>query len=116
MAGSTPRKRRSAPISNIRASRRRAEGGQPMARTLLITGGGRGIGAATALVAARTGWDIAINYLEKSARADQIVAEITKLGRKAKAYPADIADERAVTGLFAAVDRDFGTLQGLVNS
>jgi NAD(P)-dependent dehydrogenase (short-subunit alcohol dehydrogenase family) len=85
-------------------------------KTLLITGGGRGIGAATALVAARTGWDIAINYREKSARADQIVAEVTKLGRKAKAYPADIADERAVVALFAAVDRDFGALHGLVNS
>jgi NAD(P)-dependent dehydrogenase (short-subunit alcohol dehydrogenase family) len=89
-----------------------------VSKTLLITGGGRGIGAATALVAARTGWDIAINYREKSARADQIVAEITKLGRKAKAYPADIADERAVVALFAAVDRDFGapSLSGLVNS
>jgi NAD(P)-dependent dehydrogenase (short-subunit alcohol dehydrogenase family) len=87
-----------------------------LSKTLLITGGGRGIGAATAVAAARTGWDIAINYLEKSARADQIVAEVTKLGRKAKAYPADIADERAVTGLFASVDRDFGALHGLVNS
>ena len=89
-----------------------------MTKTLLITGGGRGIGAATALVAARTGWDIAINYREKSARADQIVAEVTKLGRKAKAYPADIADERAAVALFAAVDRDFGALSlaGLVNS
>jgi NAD(P)-dependent dehydrogenase (short-subunit alcohol dehydrogenase family) len=87
-----------------------------LSKTLLITGGGRGIGAATALAAARAGWDIAINYLEKSARADQIVAEVTKLGRKAKAYPADIADERAVIQLFAAVDRDFGALHGLVNS
>ena len=87
-----------------------------MSKTLLITGGGRGIGAATALAAARAGWDVAINYLEKSARADQIVAEVTKLGRKAKAYPADIADERAVIELFAAVDRDFGALHGLVNS
>jgi NAD(P)-dependent dehydrogenase (short-subunit alcohol dehydrogenase family) len=87
-----------------------------LTKTLLITGGGRGIGAATAIAAARAGWDIAINYLEKSARADQIVAEVTKLGRKAKAYPADIADERAMVELFAHVDRDFGALHGLVNS
>jgi NAD(P)-dependent dehydrogenase (short-subunit alcohol dehydrogenase family) len=87
-----------------------------LSKTLLITGGGRGIGAATAVAAARAGWDIAINYLEKSTRADQIVAEVTKLGRKAKAYQADIADERSVVGLFAAVDRDFGALHGLVNS
>jgi NAD(P)-dependent dehydrogenase (short-subunit alcohol dehydrogenase family) len=87
-----------------------------LTKTLLITGGGRGIGAATALAAARAGWDIAINYLEKSTRADQIVAEVVKLGRKAKAYPTDIADEDAMVALFASVDRDFGTLEGLVNS
>ena len=87
-----------------------------MSKTLLITGGGRGIGAATALAAARAGWDIAINYRDKSDRAAQIVAEVTKLGRKAKAYPADIAQNDAVLSLFAAVDRDFGALDGLVNS
>jgi NAD(P)-dependent dehydrogenase (short-subunit alcohol dehydrogenase family) len=87
-----------------------------MAKTLLITGGGRGIGAATALAAARAGWDIAINYREKTARADAIVAHVKALGRKAAAYPADIANEAAVVALFAAVDRDFGTLSGLVNS
>jgi NAD(P)-dependent dehydrogenase (short-subunit alcohol dehydrogenase family) len=87
-----------------------------VSKTLLITGGGRGIGAATAIAAARAGWDVAINYREKNARADQIVAEVTKLGRQAKAYPADIADDRAVTQLFAALDRDFGALSGLVNS
>jgi NAD(P)-dependent dehydrogenase (short-subunit alcohol dehydrogenase family) len=87
-----------------------------MAKTLLITGGGRGIGAATALAAAQVGWDIAINYREKTARADAIVAQVKSLGRKAAAYPADIADEAAVVALFAAVDRDFGKLHGLVNS
>jgi NAD(P)-dependent dehydrogenase (short-subunit alcohol dehydrogenase family) len=87
-----------------------------MAKTLLITGGGRGIGAATALAAAQAGWDVAINYRENTARADQIVAQVKALGRKAAAYPADIADEAAVVGLFAAVDRDWGTLHGLVNS
>jgi NAD(P)-dependent dehydrogenase (short-subunit alcohol dehydrogenase family) len=87
-----------------------------MAKTLLITGGGRGIGAATALAAAQAGWDIAINYREKSTRADQIVAAITASGRKAIAYAADIADNDAVVDLFAAIDRDFGTIQGLVNS
>ncbi len=87
-----------------------------MAKTLLITGGGRGIGAATAIAAARAGWDIAINYREKTARADKVVADVKSLGRKAVAYPADIAVESAVVGLFAAIDRDFGKLHGLVNS
>jgi NAD(P)-dependent dehydrogenase (short-subunit alcohol dehydrogenase family) len=87
-----------------------------MAKTLLITGGGRGIGAATAIAAARVGWDVAINYREKTARAAAIVAAVKGLGRKAIAYPADVTDEAAVVALFAAVDRDFGRLDGLVNS
>jgi NAD(P)-dependent dehydrogenase (short-subunit alcohol dehydrogenase family) len=87
-----------------------------MAKTLLITGGGRGIGAATALAAAGAGWDVAINYREKTARAAAIVAAVKGLGRKAIAYPADVTDEAAVVALFAAVDRDFGRLDGLVNS
>jgi len=87
-----------------------------VSKTLLITGGGRGIGAATALVAARTGWDIAINYREKSARAEALVDEIENIGGKAIAYPADVADEAAVVALFNAIDRDFGPLHGLVNS
>jgi NAD(P)-dependent dehydrogenase (short-subunit alcohol dehydrogenase family) len=87
-----------------------------VSKTLLVTGGGRGIGAATALAAARAGWDIAINYREKSGRAEQIVDEIENGGGKAIAYPADVADNAAVVALFAAVDRDFGRLDGLVNS
>jgi NAD(P)-dependent dehydrogenase (short-subunit alcohol dehydrogenase family) len=87
-----------------------------LSKALLITGGGRGIGAATALVAARTGWDIAINYREKSARAEALVDEIENIGGKAIAYPADVADEAAVVALFKAIDRDFGPLHGLVNS
>ena len=87
-----------------------------MSKTLLITGGGRGIGAATALAAARAGWDVAINYREKTERAEQVIAEAKRLGRKAIAYRADVTDEAAVVAMFAAVDRDFGALQGLVNS
>lgn len=87
-----------------------------MTKTLLITGGGRGLGAATALAAARAGWDVGVNYREKSARAEQIVAAVKQLGRKAVAYAADVADEAAVAAMFKAVDRDFGRLDGLVNS
>jgi NAD(P)-dependent dehydrogenase (short-subunit alcohol dehydrogenase family) len=87
-----------------------------MGKTLLITGGGRGIGAATAIAAARAGWDVAINYREKTQRAAEIVAAVKALGRKAIAYPADVTDEAPVVALFAAVDRDFGRLDGLVNS
>lgn len=87
-----------------------------MRKVLLITGGGRGIGAATALVAARHGWDVAVNYRDNRPRAEAIVDEIENLGGKAIAYQADVADERAVAAMFAAIDRDFGSLTGLVNS
>ena len=87
-----------------------------MAKVLLVTGGGRGIGAATALAAARHGWDVAVNYRANRARAEAIVDEIENGGGKAAAYPADIADEADVAAMFAAIDRDFGTLSGLVNS
>jgi len=87
-----------------------------MRKVLLVTGGGRGIGAATALLAARHAWDVAVNFQTNRVRADAIVDQIENLGGKAVAYQADIADEKAVIDLFAAVDRDFGTVTGLVNS
>jgi len=87
-----------------------------MRKVLLITGGGRGIGAATALTAARHGWDVAVNYRANRPRAEAIVDEIENLGGKAVAYQADVADERAVAAMFVAIDRDFGRLTGLVNS
>ncbi len=87
-----------------------------MAKTVLITGGSRGLGAATALLAAGQGWNVAINYQSNRARADAVVDAIHKSGGKAIAYQADVADEAAVVAMFAAVDRDFGTLEGLVNS
>lgn len=87
-----------------------------MAKILLVTGGGRGIGAAAALAAARAGWDVAVNYREKTDRAAQVAGEIVRLGRKARVYAADIADQAAVAALFASVDRDFGRLDALVNS
>ena len=87
-----------------------------MRKVLLVTGGGRGLGAATALLAARRGWDVAINYRANSKRAEAIVDEIENAGGKAIAYEANIADENAVIAMFAAVDRDFGPLTALVNS
>jgi NAD(P)-dependent dehydrogenase (short-subunit alcohol dehydrogenase family) len=87
-----------------------------MRKILLVTGGGRGIGAATALAAAHHGWDVAVNYQNNRPRAEAVVDEIENMGGKAIAYQADIADERAVAAMFAAIDRDFGCLSGLVNS
>jgi NAD(P)-dependent dehydrogenase (short-subunit alcohol dehydrogenase family) len=87
-----------------------------MARLLLVTGGGRGIGAATAKLAAAQGWEVAVNYRSNRARADAVVADIKKAGGKAIAYRADIANEAEIVAMFAAIDRDLGPLSGLVNS
>jgi NAD(P)-dependent dehydrogenase (short-subunit alcohol dehydrogenase family) len=87
-----------------------------MKKVLLVTGGGRGIGAATALAAAHHGWDVAVNFQSNRPRAEAVIDEIENMGGKAIAYQADIADERAAVAMFAAIDQDFGRLTGLVNS
>lgn len=87
-----------------------------MTRTILITGGGRGIGAATALAAARAGYDVALSYKKDRGRADAVVAEIKKLGRKAFALQSDVAREDEIVALFGRVDRELGPLNALVNN
>ena len=87
-----------------------------MRKVVLITGGSRGLGAATAIGAARRGWDVAINYRSNAARADAVVDAIENAGGKAIAYQADVADEAQIAAMFAAIDKDFGDLTALVNS
>lgn len=83
---------------------------------ILITGGGRGIGAAVARALAANGNAVAINYRENETAARALVKEIVAKGGVAAAYMADIADEREVIGLYERVDADFGVLTGLVNN
>jgi len=83
---------------------------------LLITGGGRGIGAATARLAAQRGYAVAINYASNAATAEQLAREITAGGGRAIAVQADVADEAQVLQLFAAVDAQLGPLTALVNN
>jgi NAD(P)-dependent dehydrogenase (short-subunit alcohol dehydrogenase family) len=85
-------------------------------KVVLITGAGRGIGAATARLAARAGWRAAVNYASNAAAAEALVAEIRTANGDAEAFQADVADEAAVIALFEAVDRRFGRLDGLVNN
>jgi NAD(P)-dependent dehydrogenase (short-subunit alcohol dehydrogenase family) len=85
-------------------------------RNLLITGGSRGIGAATAVLAARHGWDVAINYTRDAAAAERVAAEVRAAGRRALVLQADVADEAQVLAMFAAVDRELGALHGLINN
>ena len=82
----------------------------------LITGSGRGIGAATALLAAKRGWAVCVNYVSKADRAEQVVAAIRAGGGKAIAVQADTAKEADVKRLFERVDADLGRLTALVNN
>ena len=85
-------------------------------RVLLVTGGGRGIGAATARLAASQGWAVAVNYTANSLAADEVVRGIRELGGTAIAVQADVADEAQVLAMFQKIDAKLGRLGGLVNN
>ncbi|MDP1650984.1 MAG: SDR family oxidoreductase [Rubrivivax sp.] len=83
---------------------------------LLVTGGSRGIGAATARLAATRGWDVAVNYTRDAAAASAVAAEVRAAGRRAWVLQADVADDAQVVAMFQALDREAGVLAGLVNN
>ena len=85
-------------------------------RVLLVTGGGRGIGAATARLAASQGWAVAVNYTANSLAADEVVRGIRELGGTAITVQADVADEAQVMAMFQKIDAKLGRLSGLVNN
>lgn len=85
-------------------------------KTVLITGGSRGIGAATALLCAQQGWDVAISYASRPEAAQEVVARVRALGRRALCVQADVSREDEVLAMFAALDRELGPLHGLVNN
>ena len=83
---------------------------------VLITGASRGIGAACALRCAEAGWDVAVNYTRDAAAAGAVAAQVRAAGRRALVLQADVAVEAEVLAMFAALDREFGPLSGLVNN
>ncbi|MCG8905807.1 MULTISPECIES: SDR family oxidoreductase [Pseudomonas] len=87
-----------------------------MKKIMLITGASRGIGAATALLAAERGFAVAINYRREREAAEALAAQITAAGGKARAFAADVAIEGDVLRLFREVDEAFGRLDVLVNN
>ena len=85
-------------------------------KVLLVTGGSRGIGAATARLAAAQGWAVAVNYSANSLAADEVVRAIRASGGTAMAVQADVADEAQVLRMFEHIDAKLGRLTGLVNN
>lgn len=83
---------------------------------VLITGASRGIGAATALLAAQRGYAVAVNYTSNALAADNIVQQIRAHGGVAVALQADVAQEAQILALFEAVDARLGRLTALVNN
>src|SRR5262249_40378436 len=85
-------------------------------RIALVTGAGRGIGAATARLLAERGHDVAVNYARDTAAAEGVAADVRARGRRALLVRADVADEAAVLAMFDAVDKGLGRLTALVNN
>ena len=85
-------------------------------KSLLVTGGSRGIGAAVARLAAARGWRVAINHASNDEAARSVVAAIEADGGEAFAMKGDVGHEPDVLALFGAIDRRWGRLDGLVNN
>ena len=87
-----------------------------MSKLVLITGASRGIGAATALLAARQGYAVAVNYASNAPAADAVVRQIQQAGGQALAVQADVANEAQVLAMFEKIDAQWGRLSALVNN
>lgn len=87
-----------------------------MSRVMLITGASRGIGAATARLAAQQGYALCLNYHQRADAANAVLEQVRGLGVTAIAVQADVADETQVLHMFEAIDREFGRLDVLVNN
>jgi NAD(P)-dependent dehydrogenase (short-subunit alcohol dehydrogenase family) len=83
---------------------------------MLITGGSRGIGAATALLAADRGFDVCINYANDASAAESVATQVRARGRRACTVRGDVAEESHVMGIFKACQDNLGPLTCLVNN
>ena len=88
----------------------------PNGRTVVVTGGGRGIGAACSLLCASQGWAVAVNYASDADAARNVVERIRAAGGTALEVQADVSDEAQVLAMFATVDRELPRLGGLINN
>jgi NAD(P)-dependent dehydrogenase (short-subunit alcohol dehydrogenase family) len=83
---------------------------------LIVTGGSRGIGAATAIRAAAEGWDVAVNYARDAAAADRVALQVRAAGCKAVVIQGDMNEEADILRLFETAERELGPVKGLVTS
>jgi NAD(P)-dependent dehydrogenase (short-subunit alcohol dehydrogenase family) len=82
----------------------------------LVTGGSRGVGAATARLAAARGYDVAISYVSNAIAAQSVIKDVEDHGKRGLAIKADSADPEDVSSLFEAIDKTFGRIDVLVNN
>jgi NAD(P)-dependent dehydrogenase (short-subunit alcohol dehydrogenase family) len=87
-----------------------------MEKVLVVTGGSRGIGAATALLAGKQGYAVCVNYLRNQTAAQNVVDELERMGARAISVAADVASEEQVNHLFEVVDHQLGRVTALVNN
>lgn len=85
-------------------------------KTVLVTGGSRGIGAACVRLLARDGYDVAINYARSADVAEELAAQVRAAGRSAMVLKADVGSEAEVVAMFRAIDDQLPPLAGLVNN
>ena len=87
-----------------------------MNKVVIVTGGSRGIGAATSKLLASKGYAVCVNYHSRVADAESVVAQITELGGRAFCFAADVSNESDVIKLFDATEQRFGQITHLVNN
>ena len=87
-----------------------------MSKTIVITGGSRGIGRATAVLCAQRGWSVALQYRGNRAAAEETVGLIEQAGAQALAVQGDVSSDEDVIALFEAAAGRFGALHGVVNN
>ena len=87
-----------------------------MSKCLIVTGGGRGIGAEVSRIAAKQGYSVCVNFHRDQTSAQKLVRELEKEGANALAYQADVSQEEEVEALFETIEKDLGTPEALVNN
>ncbi|MGB1256765.1 MAG: SDR family oxidoreductase [Thiolinea sp.] len=85
-------------------------------KVVLITGGSRGIGAVTAVLAAEKGWDVVISYRLREDEAEKVATIIKQLGQRVLAVKSDVGSADEIKALFKQIDAEFGRLDALVNN